>query len=110
MRDLASPIGAFVREQCDTGADKQVAVDELYGAFKIWAENNGHATISSHSQPQLLSIRRHYVGADCRIPRVIAKRDVLMRAQQNLAGCAHIRDCVRGTAKIYPCQTDLDFP
>ena len=43
MRDLASPVGAFVREQCDTGADKQVAVDELYGAFKIWAENNGHA-------------------------------------------------------------------
>ena len=25
-----------------------------------------------HSQPQLLGIRRHYVGADCRIPRVIA--------------------------------------
>ena len=43
MRDLASPVSAFVREQCETGSDKQVAVDELYGAFKIWTENNGHA-------------------------------------------------------------------
>ena len=42
MRDLASPVAAFVREQCETGSDKQVAVDELYGAFKTWAENNGH--------------------------------------------------------------------
>jgi putative DNA primase/helicase len=43
MRDLASPVAAFVREQCEMGSDEQVAVDELYGAFKIWAENNGHA-------------------------------------------------------------------
>jgi len=43
MRDLASPVAAFVREQCETGSDQQVAVDELYGAFKVWAENNGHA-------------------------------------------------------------------
>jgi putative DNA primase/helicase len=40
MRDLASPVGAFVRERCVVGPDKQVAVDELYKAFKDWAEEN----------------------------------------------------------------------
>jgi putative DNA primase/helicase len=40
MRDLASPVGAFVRECCAVGPDKKVAVDELYKAFKDWAEEN----------------------------------------------------------------------
>jgi putative DNA primase/helicase len=40
MRDLASPVGAFARERCVVGPDKQVAVDELYKAFKDWAEEN----------------------------------------------------------------------
>jgi putative DNA primase/helicase len=43
MRDLASPIRAFVREECDVGSDYETEVDVLYGAFKVWAENNGHA-------------------------------------------------------------------
>jgi putative DNA primase/helicase len=42
LRDLASPVGAFVRERCQTGPDKAVAVDQLYGDYKTWAENNGH--------------------------------------------------------------------
>ena len=42
MRDLASPIGAFVREECDVGAGYEIEVDVLYAAFKVWAENNGH--------------------------------------------------------------------
>jgi putative DNA primase/helicase len=46
MRDLASPIGAFVREECDVGAGYEVEVDVLYGAFKVWAENNGHTKSS----------------------------------------------------------------
>ena len=43
MRDLASPIGAFVRERCAVGPDLHIAVDALYGAFKSWAEDNGHS-------------------------------------------------------------------
>jgi putative DNA primase/helicase len=46
MRDLASPIGAFVREECDVGAGYETEVDKLYGAFKVWAENNGHTKSS----------------------------------------------------------------
>jgi putative DNA primase/helicase len=43
MRDLASPVAAFVRERCVVAPDREVAVDDLYGAYKIWAENNGHS-------------------------------------------------------------------
>jgi putative DNA primase/helicase len=46
MRDLASPVAAFVREKCELGADKQVNVDVLYTAYKQWAEDNGHVKMS----------------------------------------------------------------
>jgi len=42
MRDLASPVAAFVREKCELGADKQIDVDVLYTAYKQWAEDNGY--------------------------------------------------------------------
>jgi putative DNA primase/helicase len=42
MRDLASPVAAFVREQCEIGPNYAIAVDDLYAAFKKWAEDNGH--------------------------------------------------------------------
>ena len=40
MRDLASPVGAFVRDRCTLRANLQVGVDELYAAFKEWCEDN----------------------------------------------------------------------
>ena len=49
MRDLASPIRAFVREECEVDANYEIAVDDLYGAFKIWAENNGHGKKSKQT-------------------------------------------------------------
>jgi putative DNA primase/helicase len=42
MRDLASPVAAFVREQCVVGANREVAIDEVYGAYKMWCDDNGH--------------------------------------------------------------------
>jgi putative DNA primase/helicase len=42
MRDLASPVAAFVREKCELGTDKQVDVDVLYTVYKQWAEDNGY--------------------------------------------------------------------
>jgi putative DNA primase/helicase len=48
MRDLASPVAAFVREKCDVAPGKEVGVDLLYTEFKIWAENNGHAKPAKH--------------------------------------------------------------
>jgi putative DNA primase/helicase len=42
MRDLASPVAAFVREQCNTGVTETVRIDEVYYAFKNWCDSNGH--------------------------------------------------------------------
>ena len=42
MMDLASPVSAFVRERCARDANGGVLVDDLYAAWKDWAENNGH--------------------------------------------------------------------
>ena len=42
MRDLASPVGAFVREKCKLGADEQIEVGVLYAAYKTWCQNNEH--------------------------------------------------------------------
>ena len=39
--DLASPVEAFIRDRCDIGPH-EVAVDELWKAWKTWAEDNGH--------------------------------------------------------------------
>jgi putative DNA primase/helicase len=49
MRDLASPVAAFVREQCSIDADYEVRTDDLYGAFKKWAEDNGHSKKSKQT-------------------------------------------------------------
>jgi putative DNA primase/helicase len=42
LQDLASPVGAFVRDRCVIGPDKTVKIDELYSSFRDWAETNGH--------------------------------------------------------------------
>src|SRR5262249_26729112 len=40
MRDLASPVAAFVRERCRLDAQSAIAVDDIYGVYKTWAEDN----------------------------------------------------------------------
>lgn len=42
MMDLASPVAAFVRECCIREPDATVPRDNLYDAWKRWAEDNGH--------------------------------------------------------------------
>ena len=42
LQDLASPVGAFVRDRCVIGSDETVKIDELYRSFRDWAEANGH--------------------------------------------------------------------
>lgn len=67
MRDLASPVAAFVREQCEMVADYEVRVDDLYAAYKTWAEDNGHSKKSKqtfgrdlHAAFPLISMKRPY--------------------------------------------------
>jgi putative DNA primase/helicase len=42
MRDLASPVAAFVREQCRVDPEREIEAGALYKAYKSWAEDNGH--------------------------------------------------------------------
>jgi putative DNA primase/helicase len=49
MRDLASPVAAFVREQCGIAPNYEVRIDDLYAAFKHWAEDNGHSKKSKQT-------------------------------------------------------------
>ena len=48
MRDLASPVGAFVREMCELDPKNEIALDTLYAAFKYWAEQSGHHRLSKN--------------------------------------------------------------
>jgi putative DNA primase/helicase len=43
MRDLASPIGAFVAECCVLGPKNEIIIDALYGAYRTWCDDSGHA-------------------------------------------------------------------
>jgi putative DNA primase/helicase len=38
MRDLASPVGAFVRERCKLDPEAEIAVDVLYAEYKDWCQ------------------------------------------------------------------------
>ena len=42
MRDLASPVAAFVREKCELGFNKEIAVGLLFEAFKHWCDENNY--------------------------------------------------------------------
>jgi hypothetical protein len=42
MRDMASPVAAFVREKCELGSQYQIRRDELYSAYRAWCEASGH--------------------------------------------------------------------
>ncbi|MDT3400878.1 hypothetical protein RKE29_30485, partial [Streptomyces sp. B1866] len=41
MQDTASPTSAFVRERCTTGPACEVTADDLWAAWKEWAEDSG---------------------------------------------------------------------
>lgn len=41
LQDLVSPVAAFVRDVCATGAGLEVPVSELYAAWRGWCEDNG---------------------------------------------------------------------
>ncbi|MCH6162014.1 DNA primase family protein [Streptomyces marispadix] len=41
MQDTASPVSAFVRECCETGPTCHAPVDEVWDAWREWAEDSG---------------------------------------------------------------------
>ena len=42
MRDLASPIGAFVREWCRVGAGNSVAIADIFEVWQLWCKEHGN--------------------------------------------------------------------
>jgi putative DNA primase/helicase len=42
MHDLASPVGAFVRERCKLDTEVEIDTDDLYDAHKTWCEDGGY--------------------------------------------------------------------
>ncbi len=77
LQDLVSPVAAFTRDCCEVGTF-EIAVTELFAAWKSWCEDNGHKAGSVQTFgrdlraviPQLRSTRprdgesreRHYSG------------------------------------------------
>ena len=49
MRDLASPVAAFVRQRCIIDKNRSIKVDDLYAAYKTWADTSGHRTVSKET-------------------------------------------------------------
>ena len=41
LEDLSSPMGAFLRDRCETGSGCSIDRDELFGGWKSWCEEQG---------------------------------------------------------------------
>lgn len=41
LEDLASPVGAFVRDRCQLGSGLTVETDALYKAYRQWCDDYG---------------------------------------------------------------------
>jgi len=48
MRDLASPVRAFVRECCTLKSNLEVKRDDLYGKYKEWCDDNEYPKSAKH--------------------------------------------------------------
>ena len=78
MEDLASPVGAFLRDKCRFRHDLEIAVEALYKAYRQWCEDNGRPASNSATfgrdlraaKPGLKVVRhrpsrdRYYDGVD----------------------------------------------
>ena len=47
LNDLTSPVGAFIRQCCDLGAEQSVARDALYVAYQAWCRSEGMVYVSN---------------------------------------------------------------
>jgi putative DNA primase/helicase len=88
MRDLASPVAAFVRERCEVGgSDCEIGVEHLYTDYKGWAENNGHAK----SSKQVFGRDLHAAFPTIRIKRLGTEQSGKRR--RNYVGLKLKEDC-----------------
>lgn len=73
MADLASPVGAFVRERCDIGPEFSVRVSAIYQAWEEWCKEKGRREPGTEGTfgrdllaavPTLSPARQHREGSD----------------------------------------------
>jgi putative DNA primase/helicase len=93
MRDLASPVGAFVRDTCVIGSDdeNEISVDLLYQAYKVWAEDNGHKRDSKQT------FGRNLHAA---VPSVSVKRPRDHETKENKRPRVYVGISLKPTSKI----------
>jgi putative DNA primase/helicase len=48
MRDLASPVGAFVRERCVLDPEETIGPDAIYEIYKSWCQENEYPKFAKH--------------------------------------------------------------
>jgi putative DNA primase/helicase len=80
LQDLVSPVAAFVRDRCQVGPTHEMPVDDLYGAWKSWAEDNGQRVTTAQTfgrdlravVPALSMTRPRENGARLRLYRGIS--------------------------------------
>ncbi len=75
LEDLASPVGAFVRDVCDVGSMFEVNKDDLWAAWKHWCENEGR------DRPGTKSVFARDLSATVPGVAPIRPRDGLTRSQ-----------------------------
>lgn len=49
LEDLSSPVGAFLRSQCEVGERLTVNTKELYKAYRAWADENGYTKVAQNT-------------------------------------------------------------
>jgi len=50
LEDLASPVGAFVRECCQVGPGRRAWVEDLYEAWKKWCQADGRLSVTTRQR------------------------------------------------------------
>ena len=59
LEDLASPVGAFIRDRCTLGPDKTVEINALYKEYRQWCLDSGMHTLSRQMFGRDLRASRH---------------------------------------------------
>jgi putative DNA primase/helicase len=73
LEDLASPIGAFVRDRCTVAPDAEVAKDALWAAWKEWCDFEGKARPGTRAV-LIRDLRAAVPGIKLRRPRIDGER------------------------------------
>ena len=50
LENLASPVGAFVREHCEVGPGRRAWVNEMYEAWKQWCRDDGRMAVTTRQR------------------------------------------------------------